>query len=82
MLTKLTDLILFEELSDTDPDKMLTNECPILSERQKEARLTGRRNNRRKDGIVRTAVPLEHGQFAPTCGEDYSPHRRAFNNSF
>jgi hypothetical protein len=37
-LERLTDDILYEELTDTDPDKMTNNEYPIMSERQEERR--------------------------------------------
>lgn len=75
LLTRLTDIILDEEISDSRPDKMTLEEYPIMSEFQRERRQEGKnvRKGKFPKGEVDLGAIMNHG----TDGHDYrTPVRR------
>lgn len=79
-LTQLADLILYEELSDTHPDKMTREEYPIMSDIQLARRQEGKHVKRKdKDGKMRpnkTEVPMKAAYDYGADGKDYRVPRR------
>lgn len=72
---RLTNAILYEELSDMHPDKMSRDEYPIMSEHQLARRQFGA--HREKTTIPRIEVPISSLMNLATDGRDYSyPKRR------
>lgn len=75
IIERLTNAVLYEELSDTHPDKMTRDEYPIMSEHQLARRQFGA--HREKSTITRIEVPLSSLMNLATDGRDYSyPKRR------
>lgn len=74
-LERLADLCLWEELTDTNPDKMTTEEYPIMSETQKARRQEGK--HRKSEANYRIEVPLGIAENYGTDGLKYDyPIRR------
>lgn len=67
-LSSLSDIILRDELSDMDRDKITNNEYPFLSERQYERKVKGE-------------SPIEHARNFGTDGKNYSMPIRIFINN-
>lgn len=76
-LTRMANLILYEELSDPRKNKMSITEYPILSTSQYERRTEGKR--KRQAGAYRE-VPVEHATNVATDGRNYTLPIRSFNN--
>jgi hypothetical protein len=55
-LERLSSLCLYEELTDPNPDKMTTEEYPIMSDTQRARRIEGK--HRKKEANYRIEVPL------------------------
>jgi hypothetical protein len=55
-LERLADLCLYEEITDSNPDKMTTEEYPIMSDTQLARRREGK--HRKKEANYRIEVPL------------------------
>lgn len=60
-LERLTDAILYEELTDSHPDKMTRNEYPIMSDTQLARRREGKQV--KKDGRNKGEVPLNAAKY-------------------
>lgn len=90
LLTRMANVILHEELTDSHPDKMSRkitpemsederrrHEYPILSDRMYVARVSGDQRKKRKDGTTITEVPLSHAMNRGMDGKDYTlPSRK------
>jgi len=81
VLDRLSSLCLYEELTDSNPDKMTQNEYPIMSEEQYARRTEGKHVRRRdKDGKIlpnKTEIPLKASYDIGTDGHNYrTPKRR------
>ena len=75
----LSDLLLYEELTDKHPDKMTREEYPFMSEYQLARRRAGvhRRKAARGEPPVNSEVGLENAEYIGTDGIDYRyPTRR------
>lgn len=74
-LAALTDLLLYEELTDSHPDKMARDEYPCQSETQLARRKCG--VHRKNDGGGLTEDTMFHAENKGTDGAEYSyPIRR------
>lgn len=74
-LASLSDLMLYEELTDTHPDKMTRSEYPFYSDTQLARRKGG--VHRKNDGRGIKEVPMMYAENIGTDGKDYSiPTRR------
>ncbi|WP_428828500.1 hypothetical protein ACPJHH_13110 [Bacillus altitudinis] len=74
-LDRLTNLVIYEELTDTHPDKMSREEYPIMSETQLSRRKEGK--HRKKEANYRIEVPLVLAENVGIDGRDYAyPARR------
>lgn len=75
-LERLSDLCLYEELTDPNPDKMTTEEYPIMSETQLARRREGK--HRKKEANYRIEVPLGIAENYGTDGKvhDYPTRRQ------
>lgn len=79
LLKRMTDVILHEELTDNDKDKMQKYEYPILSDSMYARRTEGRHGGTpRKDKLVFREVPLTQARNIGTDGKDYSLPQRRF----
>lgn len=77
LLERMTNVILHEELTDNDKDKMQKNEYPILSDSMYERRTEGRRGaSKRKDKLTLREVPLSHARNIGVDGKDYTQPTR------
>lgn len=82
-LSRLADVILHEELTDRNPDKMTKNEYPFMSSRQECLRREGRRREKSKrTGTVTREVPLAHASNVASNGKNYTLPIRSFKNPF
>jgi hypothetical protein len=78
-LQRLEDLCIYEELSDSRPDKMTLEEYPIMSDYQLARRQHGmhRKKAKEEDLPVRMEVPLSWAANYGNDGKNYSyPYRR------
>jgi hypothetical protein len=66
-LERLADLILHEELTDTNPHKIATTEYPIMSESQYERRVSGK-NSRKVDNEGKRIALKHEVSFGSTHG--------------
>ncbi|MGE9877946.1 hypothetical protein [Bacillus velezensis] len=74
-LERMANLVLYEELSDSHPDKVARTEYPIMSDEQLARRKEGK--HRKKNDNPRIEVPLSIGQNFGTDGKNHSyPVRR------
>ncbi len=79
-LERLSDLILYEELSDMRRNKMSTAEYPIMSENQENRRKDDRHVRKRPEGAGRE-VPLSEATSVDIGGRNYRrPVRRVWGN--
>lgn len=78
LLERMTNVILHEELTDNDKDKMQKYEYPILSDSMYQRRTEGRRGkSKRKDKLVLREVPLSHARNLGADGKNYTvPNRK------
>lgn len=77
-LVALTDLLLYEELTDSHPDKMAREEYPCQSETQLARRKCGVHRKNDGGGLLEDAI--FHAENKGTDGADYSyPIRRKRN---
>jgi hypothetical protein len=81
-LTRMADVMLHEELTDSHPDKITREEYPILSDRMYAVRTKGRERRKNKAGVTTMEVPLEHGKNVATDGDNYTAPVRSFSNAF
>jgi hypothetical protein len=65
-LERLSSLCLYEELTDPNPDKMTTEEYPIMSDTQRARRIEGK--HRKKEANYRIEVPLGIAENRGTDG--------------
>lgn len=74
LLERMTNVILHEELTDNDKDKMQKNEYPILSDSMYERRVEGKHqsSSKRKDKLIFREVPLSHAVNRGMDGKDYN----------
>jgi hypothetical protein len=78
-LQRLEDLCIYEELTDSHPDKMTLEEYPIMSDYQLARRQHGmhRKKPKEDDLPVRMEVPLSWAANYGADGKNYSyPYRR------
>jgi len=78
-LSRLTDFILYEELTDSHPDKVSREEYPFMSEYQLARRRAGvhRRRSRAGEAPTHSEVGLDATETIATDGVDYRyPTRR------
>jgi hypothetical protein len=74
-LERIANLCLYEELTDPNPDKITTEEYPIMSETQLARRREGK--HRKKEANYRIEVPLGIAENYGTDGRVYDyPTRR------
>ena len=79
-LERLTDLLLYEELTDSHPDKMTRNEYPIMSETQLARRQTGA--HVRKGTTPKGEIPMNAlYDVSADGGSPRIPKRRTLNTS-
>lgn len=79
-LERLSDLILYEELSDTRRNKMSAEEYPIMSENQENRRKDARHVRKRPEGAGRE-VPLNEASSVDIGGRNYRrPVRKIWSN--
>ncbi|MBQ4817656.1 hypothetical protein IHP72_15485 [Bacillus pumilus] len=79
-LERLSDLILYEELSDTRRNKMTAEEYPIMSENQENRRKDDRHVRKRPEGAGRE-VPLSDASSVDIGGRSYKrPVRKIWSN--
>lgn len=78
LLERMTNVVLHEELTDNDKDKMQKYEYPILSDSMYQRRTEGRRGaSKRKDKLTLREVPLSHAMNRGLDGKDYNvPNRK------
>ncbi|MED4828162.1 hypothetical protein [Bacillus atrophaeus] len=69
-LERMANLVLFEELSDSHPDKVTREENPIMSDEQVARRKEGK--HRKKSNNPRIEVPLSIGQNVGSDGRNHS----------
>lgn len=78
-LERLADLCLYEELTDSRPDKMTLEEYPIMSEIQESRRKEGK--HRKKEANTRIEVPLGIAENVGVDRRNYNrPTRRDRSN--
>lgn len=78
-LSALANLILYEELTNKNPDKMTVEVYPIMSDYQLARRQTGKhRKKAKKDDMpIRLEVPLSWAENYGNDGKNYSyPNKR------
>lgn len=74
-LERMANLIIYEELSDSHPDKMTREEYPIMSETQLSRRKEGK--HRKKEANYRIEVPFKLAENVGVDGRNYAlPVRR------
>ncbi|WP_113755027.1 hypothetical protein [Bacillus pumilus] len=79
-LERLSDLILYEELSDARRNKMSAAEYPIMSENQENRRKDGRHVRKRPEGSGRE-VSLREASSVDIGGRNYRrPVRKIWSN--
>lgn len=78
LLTRMADIILREELTDSHPDKMSRKEFPIMSEHQLMRRTQGKQRHRNSVGNVIVEVPLEHAVNVGTDGINHTLPTRKY----
>jgi len=79
-LERLSDLILYEELSDTRRNKMTAEEYPIMSENQENRRKDDRHVRKRPEGSGRE-VSLREASSVDIGGRSYRrPVRKIWSN--
>jgi hypothetical protein len=82
LVERLSDVILYEELSDKRSNKMQLYEYPIMSEWQRSRRIEGKGVRRNKEGVRPSEVPISNARNVATNGIDYTPSKRSFANPF
>ncbi|MFW0909634.1 hypothetical protein [Bacillus altitudinis] len=79
-LERLSDLVLYEELSDMRRNKMTAEEYPIMSENQENRRKDARHVRKRPEGAGRE-VPLSEASSVDIGGRNYRrPVRKIWSN--
>ncbi|MCY7967735.1 hypothetical protein MOB49_11590 [Bacillus haynesii] len=74
-LERMANLVIYEELSDSHPDKMTREEYPIMSETQLSRRKEGK--HRKKEANYRIEVPFKLAENVGVDGKNYAlPVRR------
>lgn len=77
LLLRMANVLLHEELTDNDKDKMRNNEYPILSDSQYARRTEGRHGGTpRKDGLRLREVPLTQARNIGADGKNYNEPKR------
>jgi hypothetical protein len=72
ILSRLSDVILRDELTNQSRTKNITEEYPFLSETQKSRRKAKNNYEVTSLGVVNREVPLKHAKNVALDGKDYS----------